>query len=124
MGMLGLAKLFYDNHYFNPEVAKFLFHLKDARIHYHNFLYSTSAAVFDYLPGWIQSGFSTASALIEFLVLPLGLFRKTRPVAIVFSVCIFLFIGVVMNYVNIALLMFLFMMLGIDFSQRDEPFLY
>ena len=123
MGMLGLAKLFYDNHYFSPEVAKFLFHLKEARIHYQNFLYGASAAVFDYLPSWIQTTLSTLSALLEFLVLPLGLFRKTRPGAIVFSLFVFLFIGVVMNYVNIAILMFLFMMLGIDFSQRDEPFL-
>jgi hypothetical protein len=124
MGMLGLAKLFYDKHYFTSDVANFLFHLKDARIHYHNFLYKMSAAFFDFLPNWLQTTFSTSAAVLEFLVLPLGLFKRTKPVAIIFSLCIFLFIGLVMNYINIAILMFLFMMLGIDFSQRDEPFLY
>jgi hypothetical protein len=124
MGMLGLAKLFYDKHYFSADVAKFLFHLKDARLHYDNFLYPYLASMFDVLPSWMQTLLSTASALFEFLVLPLGLFKKTKPVAIVLSVCVFLFIGVVMNYMNIAIAMFLFMLLGLDFSNREERYFY
>ena len=124
MGMLGLAKLFYDNHYFSSDVSKFLFHLKDARIHYHNFMYNYWASAFDFLPSWMQTTLSFLAAVLEFLILPLGLFRKTKPIAIIFSICIFLFIGVIMNYANIATLMFLFMMLGVDFSQPDEPLFY
>ncbi len=122
MGLLGFAKLIYQDAYVSAKAAHFLFHLKDSRLHYSNFLYSYFATGFDRTPISYQTLISIAAGWAEFLILPLGLFKLTRKLAIALAIIVFVFIAIIMNYVNIAVLMGLFLSLGIDLAEEKEKY--
>ncbi len=112
MGLLGFAKLFYGNHYFTPRIAKYILDLETNRMHFSGVLSPLSSSLAKNLPDSILTLISFLAGSLELAILPLGLFKKTKPIAFIFGLSVFLFIGLFMNYINISIFMIFFMLVG------------
>jgi len=112
MGLLGLAKLNYNHHYFTPQVAKYLLDLNSNRMHFTGILSPISTYLSKELPDYLLTLISLLGGILEFLILPLGLFNKTKKAALLIGLVVFLFIGGLMNYINISIFMIFFMFVG------------
>lgn len=110
---LGLVKLLYP-HYYTDRLADFLLSVPDA--HPHN------VGIFDFLNRFLRAHLSPslkislglAGAIGELLILPLILFRKTRIVAHFLLLAVILYIGVLVNYWHISLMLLIFQVAALD----------
>lgn len=120
---LGIVKLTYSS-YYGPSLINFLFSIPDAHPHnvgYFNFL---NLFLKNHLPDSLKIILGLAGAAAEFVILPLVIFKQTRPLAHLLVFLVLLFIMFFVNYWHISLLMMIFQAMALDVNQlRVSSFL-
>lgn len=114
---LGLVKLLYPA-YYKADLANFLLAIPDAHPHL--------IGPFDFLNTFLRTHLSDnfkillglAGAVAELVIFPLICFRKLRFLAHVLVFAVLLYIGILVNYWHIALLMLIFQITAFDINPK------